>query len=97
MIGKSLLLLGGAVLLTGAPSMAGAQTRADLIPLGQSAASGAVCQAVRDYDDPAVQAAGRRAWNIRCRGWEGSLGRIYVLPKASDAGVWERSLSARAS
>ncbi len=42
-----------------------AQTRADLIPLGQSAASGAVCQAVRDYDDPVVQGAGRRAWNIR--------------------------------
>jgi len=97
MIGKSLLLLGGAVLLTSAPSIAGAQTRADLIPLGQSAASGAVCQAVRDYDDPAVQAADRRAWSIRCRGWEGSLGRIYVLPKAADAGVWETSLSARAA
>ncbi|WP_430426090.1 CHAT domain-containing protein [Phenylobacterium sp.] len=97
MIGKTLLLLGGAVLLTGAASSAGAQTRADLIPLGQSAASGAVCQAVRDYDDPAVQAAGRRAWNIRCRGWEGSLGRIYVLPKAADSGVWEASLASRAS
>ena len=94
MIGKS-LLLGGAILLAGLP--AHAQTRADLIPLGQSGASGAVCQAVRDYDDPAVQAAGRRAWNIRCRGWEGSLGRIYVLPKASDAGVWETSLATRAA
>ena len=61
MIGKSLLLLGGAVLLTGAPAFASAQTRADLIPLGQSAASGAVCQAVRDYDDPLAQGAGRRA------------------------------------
>jgi len=97
MIGKSLLLLGGAVLLAGAPAIAGAQARADLIPLGQSGASGAVCQAVRDYDDPVVQAAGRRAWNIRCRGWEGSLGRIYVLPKAADAGEWEASLGARAS
>lgn len=97
MIGKSLLLLGGAVLLTGLPSAVGAQTRADLIPLGQSAASGAVCQAVRDYDDPAVQAAGRRAWNIRCRGWEGSLGRLYVLPRASDSSVWETSLGSRAT
>lgn len=96
MIGKS-LLLGGAMLLAGVAVQAQAQTRADLIPLGQSASSGAVCQAVRDYDDPAVQAAGRRAWNIRCRGWEGSLGRIYVLPKAVDAPVWETSLAARAS
>ena len=97
MIGKSLLLLGGAVVLTGAPATAGAQTRADLIPLGQSAASGAVCQAVRDYDDPLAQGPGRRAWNIRCRGWEGSLGRIYVLPKGADTGAWETSLGARAS
>jgi hypothetical protein len=97
MIGKSLLLLGGAVLLTGAPATASAQTRADLIPLGQSAASGAVCQAVRDYDDPLAQGAGRRAWNIRCRGWEGSLGRIYVLPKGADAGAWETSLARRAA
>ncbi len=75
---------------------ASAQTRADLIPLGRSGASGAVCQAVRDYDDPVVQGAGRRGWNIRCRGWEGSLGRLYVLPKATDSGVWETALKTRA-
>lgn len=97
MIRKSLLLgLGCAVVLMAQPTTAGAQTRADLIPLGQSAASGAVCQAVRDYDDPVVQAAGRRAWNIRCRGWEGSLGRLYALPKAADAGAWEAALATRA-
>jgi len=97
MIRKSLLLgLGGAVVLMAQPQTAGAQTRADLIPLGQSAASGAVCQAVRDYDDPVVQAAGRRAWSIRCRGWEGSLGRLYALPKASDASAWETALTSRA-
>jgi len=97
MIRKSLLLgAGGAVVLAALPTLAGAQTRADLIPLGQSAASGAVCQAVRDYDDPVVQAAGRRAWSIRCRGWEGSLGRLYALPKSADAGVWQTALAARA-
>jgi len=96
MIGKSLFSL-CALFLAALPSSAGAQTRADLIPLGQSAASGAVCQAVRDYDDPLVQATGRRGWNIRCRGWEGSLGRIYVLPKAADAGAWEASLGTRAT
>jgi CHAT domain-containing protein len=90
-----LALLGSALLA--APAAARAQTRADLIPLGSSAASGAVCQAFRDYDDPVVQAQGRRAWNIRCRGWEGSLGRLYVLPKAADAGVWQTALGARAA
>ncbi|MBL8773505.1 MAG: CHAT domain-containing protein [Phenylobacterium sp.] len=89
---RSLLALAGALLLA---SPAATQTRADLIPLGQSAASGAVCQAVRDYDDPLVQAAGRRAWNIRCRGWEGSLGRLYTF-EGGDAGAWETSLGARA-
>lgn len=97
MIRKSLLLgLSGAAMLTALPTLASAQTRADLIPLGQSSASGAVCQAVRDYDDPVVQAAGRRAWSIRCRGWEGSLGRLYALPKAADASVWQTALSGRA-
>ena len=84
MFGKTLYLgLCGALLLILVPVVAEAQTRADLIPLGRSAASGAVCQAVRDYDDSVVQAAGRRAWNIRCRGWEGSLGHLYALPKAA--------------
>ena len=94
MFGKTFYLgLSAALLLISGPGAAEAQTRADLIPLGRSAASGAVCQAVRDYDDPVVQAAGRRAWNIRCRGWEGSLGRLYALPKATDAGVWETALA----
>ncbi|WP_293898513.1 CHAT domain-containing protein [Phenylobacterium sp.] len=94
---KSLFLgVVGAVLLGALPQAAAAQTRADLIPLGSSAASGAVCQAVRDYDDPVVQAAGRRAWAIRCRGWEGSLGRLYAIEKAADSSAWQTALTARA-
>jgi hypothetical protein len=94
---KSLMTgLVGALALAGLAHPASAQTRADLIPLGASAASGAVCQAIRDYDDPVVQGAGRRAWNIRCRGWEGSLGRLYAIEKGSDAGVWQASLGGRA-
>ena len=89
-------LCGGVLLALSSTALAAAQTRADLIPLGRSGASGAVCQAVRDYDDPVVQGAGRRGWNIRCRGWEGSLGRLYALPKAADAGVWETALTGRA-
>lgn len=97
MMAKRIILAAGSLLvLAASPYGATAQTRADLIPLGQSAASGAVCQAVRDYDDPVVQGAGRRAWNIRCRGWEGSLGRLYVFEKGADAGAWETALSGRA-
>ncbi len=94
MIAKSLLVATFAAIALSDPGKA--QTRADLIPLGQSGASGAVCQAVRDYDDPVVQAAGRRGWNIRCRGWEGSLGRLYALPKATDAPAWETATKTRA-
>lgn len=74
-----------------------AQTRADLIQLGRSGASGAVCEAARDYDDPVVQAAGRRGWNVHCRGWEVSLGRIYVLPNAEGEKAWTQALAARAT
>jgi hypothetical protein len=97
MIGKRALPgLVAVGLLTAAGAATAAPSRADLIPLGRSAGSGAVCQAVRDYEDPAVQAAGRRAWNIRCRGWDGSLGRLYVLPARDGASPWETALATRA-
>jgi CHAT domain-containing protein len=91
------LALTGAMILSGWAGVAQAQTRADLIPLGRSAASGAVCEAVRDYDDPVVQAAGRRAWNVRCRGWDVNLGRIYVLGDAAGASAWTQALAGRAT
>jgi CHAT domain-containing protein len=98
MIGRRLLAaLGGAAALLSAGQAAHAQTRADLIPLGRSAASGAVCEAVREYDDPVVQAAGRRGWNVHCRGWEVSLGRLYVLPDAAAETAWSRGLASRAN
>ncbi|MFN9925931.1 MAG: hypothetical protein ACK53I_03215 [Phenylobacterium sp.] len=93
MILRGLLAILAATALLG--GSASAQTRADLIPLGQSAASGAVCQAVRDYDDPVAQGAGRRAWNIRCRGWEGNLGRLYTLPTTDAVQAWEGALAGR--
>ena len=89
--------LSGATILLGLAGAAQAQTRADLIPLGRSAASGAVCEAVRDYDDPVVQAQGRRGWNIHCRGWEVNLGRIYVLPNRAAETAWSEALATRAT
>ncbi|MDB5423941.1 MAG: hypothetical protein JWQ29_1357 [Phenylobacterium sp.] len=97
MIGSRLTgMLALALALTGLATAGQAQTRADLIPLGRSSASGAVCEAVRDYDDPVVQGVGRRAWSVRCRGWESSLGRLYVLPAAGDQVLWTEALGKRA-
>ena len=98
MTGKHLIGLLVLALAAGAAATAGqAQIRADTIPLGRSSASGAVCEAVRDYDDPVVQGVGRRAWNVRCRGWETSLGRLYVLPAAGDQALWTEALGKRAT
>ena len=90
-------VLGAALALLGWAGEGQAQTRADLIPLGRSAASGAVCEAVRDYDDPVVQAQGRRGWNVRCRGWDVSLGRLYVLPGPASESAWGQALASRAT
>lgn len=87
----------GAAALMGLAATTQAQTRADVIPLGQSAASGAVCDAVRDYDDPVVQGQGRRGWNVRCRGWDVSLGRLYVLPNTASETAWGQALNGRAA
>lgn len=94
---RRLAALGGMALLSAGAGAAHAQTRADLIPLGRSAVSGAVCEAVRDYDDPVAQAAGRRSWDVRCRGWEASLGRLYVLPNAAGEAAWREALAGRAN
>lgn len=67
----------------------------ELFPLGQSGASGAVCEAVRDYQDPLGQGADAKAWRVRCRGYSTVLGRIYQLPAGQKA-AWTAALKARA-
>ena len=62
---RPLALLGAAALL---PAIAGAQVRGEVVSLGRGSQSGAVCRAVRDYDDPVAQLPGGRAWVIRCQG-----------------------------
>jgi len=44
-----------------------------------------------------VQAQGRRGWNVRCRGWDVSLGRLYVLPNAAGEAAWGQALATRAA
>ncbi|MBS0360768.1 MAG: CHAT domain-containing protein [Proteobacteria bacterium] len=92
----ALAATGGAA-LTALSFGAHAQTRADLIPLGRSSSSGAVCEAVRNYDDALVQAAGRRGWDVRCRGWDVNLGHIYVLPNGDAEKAWGQALATRAT
>jgi CHAT domain-containing protein len=77
-------------------SLAWAQVRGDVAPLGRGASSGAVCQAVRDYDDPVAQRPGGRAWVIRCQGWDTPIGRLYLAPTASGLAPWRKALAGRA-
>ncbi|HEY5290419.1 MAG TPA: hypothetical protein VIJ59_10350, partial [Caulobacteraceae bacterium] len=73
---------------------------ADEFLLGQSARTGAVCSAMRDYEDPAVQLRGAAAWSVRCRGWGGDLGHLYLYQRAkgalADGAPWRTALAARA-
>ena len=86
----------GAALAALFASGAAASPREDFA-LGQSGHSGAVCEAVRDWDDPAASAQGARAWQVKCRGWTQTLGRLYLLPGAAKAqAAWRTALMARA-
>ena len=74
----------------------------DEFPLGESARTGAVCQAVRNDEDAAVQKRGARAWEIRCRGWDTALGRLYLysyrgLPEVGPKGTWTKALAEHAT
>lgn len=86
-----LALLGWALL---AMSPASAQPVAEAFPLGQGGRSGAVCDAVRNYDDALAQAPGVKAWTVRCRGWDVPLGHLYRLSHGQDA--WIADLQTRA-
>jgi CHAT domain-containing protein len=70
-------------------------------PLGQSASSGAVCQAVQEFQDPAIQFRGAKAWSIHCRGWDVALGRLYAFDRdgphaIGPDSVWQAQLAQRA-
>src|SRR5579859_450194 len=87
-----------ALTLAASAQAASAAPREDF-PLGQSARSGAVCQAVRDFEDPRAAKAGLRAWQVTCRGWTQTLGRIYAFhgDGATAAQAWRRALAERAT
>jgi CHAT domain-containing protein len=76
---------------------AAAQPKAEVFPLGRSQLSGAVCEAVRNYDDDLNRFRGARVWNVRCQGWETQLGTLYLLPEAAAETSWRQQLAARAS
>jgi CHAT domain-containing protein len=69
-------------------------------PLGQTD-SGAICTAVQDPDDNAVQMRGARAWSIHCLGFDAVFGHIYAYDEnGADAvgakGPWQTALATRA-
>ncbi len=78
------------------PVLAQAQVRGEVASLGRGAQSGAVCRAVRDYDDPVAQHPGGRAWVIRCQGWDAPIGRLYLAPTSAALAPWRKGLYGRA-
>ncbi len=63
--------------------------------LGRSAASGAVCEVKRGFEDPLI-AQGARVWNVTCRGWSQRLGKLYELPASKTAradAAWRAALA----
>ncbi len=71
----------------------------DRFNLGRSAASGAVCEAKRGFDDPLIS-QGVRVWNVTCRGWSHSLGKLYQLPASKVEAArtaWRAALAAQAN
>ncbi|MBV9330722.1 MAG: CHAT domain-containing protein [Alphaproteobacteria bacterium] len=69
-------------------------------PLGQSA-TGAVCEALQDFEDPAIQKRGARAWSIHCRGYTAAFGRLYIFSREGQQSIakdsaWRSGLAERA-
>jgi CHAT domain-containing protein len=94
-----LAALAAALAMAAAPGLALAGAPRDDFNLGRSGISGAVCQAIRDFDDKLGEGAGRRAWQLKCRGWSQTLGRIYYLERDSQAAEaeWRKGLATRAT
>ncbi len=97
--GAVALLLAAVGLARGASA---ATAAADRFPLGVSAGSGAVCEAVRNDEDPGAQQRGARAWDVRCRGWNSTLGKLYAYAwngraAVGSGGVWTRALAGHAT
>jgi hypothetical protein len=66
--------------------------------LGRGAASGAVCEARRAFDDP-LAGQGARVWDVTCRGWSQRLGKLYLFPGPGGArtqAAWRAGLVSRA-
>ena len=93
------LLLPVAILAAGlAGNASAARIAPDKFPLGQSAQSGAVCQAVRNDDAPGAQVRGARAWDVQCRGWDAPLGTLYAYSYQGEkvvgsGGAWAKALA----
>lgn len=79
-----------------AAAPAQAAPTAERFPLGRSASTGAICEAVRDYDDPAAQGRRSKVWRVQCRGFSVPLGRIYAFAGVSDA-AWRGEAAKRAT
>jgi CHAT domain-containing protein len=101
-LSRSIVVAATALAALGAASTASAASviGKDQFALGRSTKSGAVCQATRNYEDPAAQGRGAREWDVSCRGWEGRLGRLYLYTWQGDRqvakdGPWSKALASQ--
>lgn len=94
-----LALCGLAILVVSLTAPPATAAPRDDFALGQSARSGAVCKAVRDFDDPLSSRASWRAWQVMCRGWSQPLGKIYAFHDDETAATqaWRKALAERAA
>ena len=96
----SALALAAAFSGLGGPAAHAAQPPREDFALGQSASSGTICQAKRDWDAPWGQAKDRRIWSVDCRGYaDTKLGAIYRF-RTGDAAAeraWREALAGYAT
>jgi CHAT domain-containing protein len=91
---SALLLAGLSALGVLTAGVAQAAPREEAFPLGVSSTTGAVCEAVRDYDDAAAQSGRSQAWVIRCKGFDVPLGRLFVLRGGAAMSTWRSETAA---
>jgi CHAT domain-containing protein len=75
-------------------ALAHAAPHTETFPLGVSSSTGAVCEAIRDYDDPLAQSGRTQSWVVRCKGFDVPLGHLYALKGSASNAAWRGALAA---
>jgi hypothetical protein len=74
-------------------ALAHAAPHTETFPLGVSSSTGAVCEAIRDYDDPLAQSGRTQSWVVRCKGFDVPLGHLYAFKGSASNAAWRGALA----